>query len=312
MIHGVAAIGLSSWDRFIVTDTYPGPGQYAIVREQLEQAGGTTGNTVAALARVGVEVRFVSAVGTDPEGDALIASLDAVGADSSWVYRQPQHPSDNGLIVVSGLPGQRDRTIYWVQGARPQMGDQLPIDEMLLHEWVHIDVDDPRLRNFLLALPAHRSPRTRLVGTLTYLVDQDAQIGWNHALRLDVAIGNVQELQTLTGTTSLDAAIAVAQAALPASACRVLYISRGPLGGIAIRPDRVVMCPALDIAVVDTTGAGDAFAAGCIWGLLEREDDPAVLRRAVALGSLVCRELGARAAQPDREEAESALAGALA
>jgi sugar/nucleoside kinase (ribokinase family) len=307
MRRAIAALGLCSWDRFIVTETYPGPGEYAIVRQRLEQAGGTTGNTCAALARLGLPVMLASFVGTDPEGDALIESLASLGCDTRYIVRRESEPSDSGVIVVSGPPGQRDRTIYWIQGTKPRAGDTLPVDEILGHEWVLLDIDDPRLRRFFLDLPAHRSPRTKLFGTMTYLVEMPREDAWDHVLRHDVVTGNIRELRALTGAGSLQAAIAIAQRDLRASACRVLYISTGKDGSIAIRHDGVIQEPAYEIDVIDTTGAGDAFAAGCLWGLLDRLDDRAILRRGNALGGLTCRALGARSAQPSREEVEQLI-----
>ncbi|HEX5164688.1 MAG TPA: carbohydrate kinase family protein [Thermomicrobiales bacterium] len=309
MRRGVAAIGLCSWDRFVVTDDYPGPGEYAVVRHQLEQAGGTTGNTCHALAKVGVNVLLVSVVGDDPEGAALIDSLRDAGCDTGAIAIREGARSDTGIIIVSGPPSQRDRTIYWIQGVKPLMGDPLPVDEMLEHEWVHIDIDDPRLRSFFLDLPAHRSPRTKLFGTMTYLVEMPPGAGWQHALRFDAVTGNERELRTLLGAESLDAAIDQVQRDLVASACQVVFLSRGPYGAIAIRESGVELAPAVAIEVIDTTGAGDAFAAGCLWGLLDRLDDADILRRANALGGLACRALGARAGLPTRAEVERVLSG---
>jgi sugar/nucleoside kinase (ribokinase family) len=307
MRRGVAAIGLCSWDRFIVTDQYPGPGEYAIVRQQVEQAGGTTGNTCHALARIGVDVMLASVVGDDDEGVALVESLASAGCDTSAIAVRPCAASDSGVIVVSGAPGHRDRTIYWIQGVKPVMGDPLPVDGMLAHEWVHVDVDDPRLRAFFLDLPAHRSPRTKLFGTMTYLVEMPDHAGWQHALRFDAVTGNERELRTLLGTDTLDDTIAHVQRDLVASACQVVFLSRGPQGAIAIRESGVEAAPAISIDVVDTTGAGDAFAAGCLWGLLDRANDTEILRRANALGGLACRALGARAGLPTRAEVDQYL-----
>lgn len=308
MRHGVAAIGLCSWDRFIVTDHYPGPGEYAIVRHELEQAGGTTGNTCHALAQLGVEVMLASVVGDDQQGIALVDSLRTAGCDTSELVIRTGATSDTGIIIVSGPPGQRDRTIYWIQGVKPLMGDVLPIDRMLEHKWVLVDVDDPRLRSFFLDLPAHRSPRTKLFGTMTYLVEMPGETGWQHALRFDSMAGNERELRALLGVASIDDAIARAQRDLVTSPCQVVFLSRGPNGAIAIRPDRIEAAPAIQVDVIDTTGAGDAFAAGCLWGLLDRADDAEILRRANTLGGLACRALGARAALPARSEADAILA----
>jgi sugar/nucleoside kinase (ribokinase family) len=302
MRHAVAALGLLSWDRFILTDHYPGRGEYAIVRQRLEQAGGTTGNTCAALGNLGIPVMVVSRVGDDAEGQALLKSLADAGCDTRHVSRVAGSASDSGIIVVSGAPGHRDRTIFWVQGAKPQAGMTFPVDDILDHEWVLLDVDDPRLRSFFLDLPAHRSPRTRLIGTMTYLVEMEQGEGWKQALRHDVVVGNVRELQHLTATATVEEAVEVARDALRSSACRVMYVSQGPQGGMAIRTSGVITSPAFDVPIIDTTGAGDAFAAGCIWGLLDHLDDADILRRANALGGLACRALGARVALPSRHE----------
>jgi len=307
MRRGIAAIGLCSWDRFIVTDHYPGPGEYAIVRQQLEQAGGTTGNTCHALAQLGLDVMLASAVGDDQEGVALVESLRTAGCDTTAIAIRSGARSDSGIIIVSGPPGHRDRTIYWIQGVKPVIGDALPIDRMLEHEWVHVDVDDPRLRAFFLDLPSHRSPRTKLFGTMTYLVEMPDGAGWRHALHFDAVVGNESELHALLGTRSLDEAIARVQRDLVASACRVVFLSRGPNGAIAIREKGSEVAPAIAIDVVDTTGAGDAFAAGCLWGLLDRAEDAEILRRANTLGGLACRALGARAALPTRAEVDALL-----
>ncbi len=308
MRRGVAALGLCSWDRFIVTDDYPGPGEYAIVRQELEQAGGTTSNTCHALANIDIPVMIVSAVGDDAEGAGLIDSLQVAGCDTSSIAVKTGRRSDTGVIVVSGPPGHRDRTIYWIQGAKPEMGDSLPIDLMLEHAWVHVDVDDPRLRAFVLDLPAHRSPRTKLLGTMTYLVEMSSGSGWEHALRFDAVVGNERELHALLGTHSLDDAVSRVQRDLVASACQVVFVSRGPNGAIAVREDGVETDAAITVEVVDTTGAGDAFAAGCLWGLLDRVGDKETLRRANALGGLACRALGARTSLPTRAEIDAVLA----
>lgn len=302
MKHGVAALGLCSWDRFVVTDTYPGPGEYAIVRHQFEQAGGTTANTCAALAKLGVEVTIVSRVGEDTVGERLIASLTNAGCDARYVEHVPGSNSDSGIIVISGEIGRRDRTIFWIQGVKPAAGMTFPVDDMLAHEWLMLDVDDSRLRKFFLDLPAHRSPRTKLFGTMTYLVEMSPAEGWSHAMRHDVVVGNVRELLALTQSKDLESAIHKAQHDIRQNACRELYISDAERGAYAITRGGVSTSHAFEIEATDTTGAGDAFAAGVLWGLLDHCDPETILLRANALGGLACRALGARAGLPTRDE----------
>lgn len=302
MRRAVAAVGLCSWDRFLVLDHQPVQGGFATVQRQFEQAGGTTANTCAALGRLGVDVALASGVGDDDEGAALVDSLSEAGCDVTMIERDPESPTDSCLILIPDDDTPRDRTILWVKGAQPRHGDRLPINELLDHRWLLIDVNDDRLRSFLLELPAHLSPRTLLLGVMTYLTDTSREVGWEHLLAHDIVFGNQFELIELSGAHNLTGAIDIAQKTMRHSACRVMYVSLGADGAIAIRSDGTVTSPAFDVEVVDTTGAGDAFTAGCIWGIVEGLSDEEVLRRGNAVGARCCTGYGARAALPDRED----------
>lgn len=304
---GIAAVGMCAWDHFLVCKHYPGPGEYTIVEHEFEQAGGTTSNTCAALGLLGLQPMLASCVGDDEQGAAIIASLAQAGCDVSAIIKKPGVPTDRSVIVISGEGDDLDRTIFWIQGARPAAGERFPVGPILEHRWVLLDVDDPELRQFWLDLPAHLSPRTRLIGTMIYLVDIDRELGWSQGLQHDVLLGNRREFLQLTGESDLDAAISRAQADMAGSACNLMLVSLGPRGSLAIRRDGVTRAPAFEVEVLDTTGAGDAFAAGCIWGLLESQPDEEILRRGNLLGGLCCTALGARAGLPTLEQANEAM-----
>lgn len=298
---------MCAWDHFLVSERYPGPGDYTIVTAEFEQAGGTTSNTCTALGLLGLSPFLASSVGADPYGDAIVASLADAGCDVSAIERRQDAPTDRSVIVISGKGDTLDRTIFWIQGARPVAGQRFPVEEILEHRWVLLDVDDPRLRQFWLDLPAHWSPRTRLIGTMIYLVDMPVEYGWRQALEHDVIFGNRREFLALTGAADLDSAIEYTRKQLAGNACEAAFVSLGPEGSVAIRTSGVTRIPAFSLDVVDTTGAGDAFTAGCIWGLLDGLSDDQILRRGNAIGGLACTALGARAGLPNREAADKAL-----
>ncbi|MEZ4523398.1 MAG: carbohydrate kinase family protein [Thermomicrobiales bacterium] len=308
MKNGLAAVGMCAWDHFLVSAHYPGPGEYTIVTSEFEQAGGTTSNTCAALGLLGLEPMLASCVGDDEYGEAIIQSLADAGCDVSAIRKRSDAPTDRSVIVISGSGDELDRTIFWIQGARPAAGEQFPVNAILDHRWVLLDVDDARLRQFWLDLPAHLSPRTRLIGTMIYLVDMPRDDGWRQAIEHDVIFGNRREFLALTGADNLEAAITIAQREMLGNACELLLISLGHEGSLAIRATEVTRMPAFRIDAVDTTGAGDAFSAGCIWGLLDGLDDAGILKRGNVIGGLACTEMGARAGLPDREAVEHALA----
>lgn len=304
----VAAIGLASWDELLVIDQFPQAGSYAIVRQVVEQSGGTTSNIAAALARLSVDVTLAAMVGDDAQGQRIRAELSAEGCDVRHVGTRQGEPTDRAVILVSGHGDGVDRTILWRQGARLRRGDFLPIEQLFAHDLVIVDVDDPQLRRFIVDLPMHVSPRTRLLGPLTYLTEVPPDAGLDLALRHDYVVGNERELRYITTAGDLDAAIARLQNAMVLSQTRFAVVSRGPEGCMIVGRVGTHAVPAFRVDVTDTTGAEDAFAAGVAFGILERWDPLRLGRFANAMGALAIRRLGARAALPNREE----IAGFLA
>jgi sugar/nucleoside kinase (ribokinase family) len=88
-------------------------------------------------------------------------------------------------------------------------------------------------------------------------------------------------------------------------------VTLGAEGAIACvaRGSEVISSPAFRVGARDTTGAGDAFHAGFIWGLLGGLDAAAVLRVAHGVAALACTQPGAQGGLPDREALEAFLAG---
>lgn len=306
----VAAIGLTSWDRILVTDFYPGAGEYTIVRRAIEQSGGTTANTAHALSRIGVPVTLAAMVGDDREGRQLREDLADAGCDVRYVGTRVGEPSDSGVIIVSGHAANSNRTIFWQQGARLRMGDALAINDLFAHDLVYLDVDDQRLRRFIVDLPMHVSPRTRLLGSLTYLVELSPVDAFEIALQHTYLVGNERELRYVTEATNTDAALDRLQTRMTSSGLMMAAISQGANGCVVLDRNEIHHIPGFDVDVVDTTGAGDAFAAGIVLGTIERRSPREIGLIGNAMGALSIRALGARAGLPTRDELNALLADA--
>lgn len=303
----VGAFGMLTWDQILQVDSYPEPGRYQVVRNTVEQSGGTTGNVSVALARLGVSVSLASRVGDDDLGERLRMEMAAEGCEVEHVLTRDGTPTDRGTIIVSGSGERSERTILWVQGARLKHGDHLPIETFFARDLVLVDVDDPRLRLLLLDLPMHVSPRTRIFGTLTFLTELSPAQGFELALRHDFLSGNVQELRHISDRANTEDAILALQREMVLSQVRFAAISDGPRGCYLITRDEVLEEPAFAVDALDPTGAGDAFAAGVMFGILNRWDLRKTGRFANAMGGLATRGLGARTSLPTREEIESFL-----
>lgn len=297
----VAVIGPASSDHFVAVDRFPTAGEYQIVTAEVSSAGGQGANAAVALARLGAAVRLASVVGDDPGGEAVRARLTAEGVNTSWVGVRAGQATDRSTIVVSQNPP--DRTIFWHRGAELLRGDRLDIAAIFAHDVVILGVADAPLRRFLVDLPAHTAPRTRLLGQMTFLLEPSFHDAFEVALRHDVIVGSEREILAVSGTWSLADAVTAVQSRMPGNNLRACVITRGAAGCRIVTRDHRWQLPAFPMAAVDPTGAGDAFAAGVAFGLARRWEWPRVGRFANAMGALATRSLGAQAALPDLAEA---------
>jgi ribokinase len=302
----IAAVGLAGWERFLVVGRYPRAGEYVVVDTDASLPGGTTANSAVALARIGARVSLAALVGDDTEGEALRAALAAQpGIDTGWLATRPAARTDASTIVVSGEPPER--TIYWHRGAELVRRDRLDITAIFDHDLVLLDIADAPLRRWLTDLPAHFAPRTRLLGTMTYLVEAGEPDALEIGLRFDALVGNSREVLALTGAPDLDTACSVMTTMMRGANLRALVVSRGAEGCRVCTADEAWDVPGFAVEAVDPTGAGDAFAAGIAYGMARRWDWPRAARLANALGALATRALGAQASLPTRAEVAALL-----
>ena len=94
-------------------------------------------------------------------------------------------------------------------------------------------------------------------------------------------------------------------AGIDSSGCPLVVVKRGPRGALARTPEGEVDHPAVAVAMVDATGAGDSFDAGFLAGRLTGLDLEASLRLGCACGALSTRRLGGTTAQPTLDEARA-------
>ena len=301
----INCIGLSSWDRLIAVPAYPGVGEQADVLEEVAAPGGTTTNTAVALARLGAEVGLATAIGDDDRGEMVQAGLAAEGIDTSWVTVKPGEVTDLATVIVSREP--LDRTIFWEQGAQLRRHDQLDVFGLLGGDVLVIDVGDAPLRRFLLDLPAHTVPNAQLLGSLTYLANEQLEDAFDLALRHDVIVTNVRDLLDVTGTWTLSDATTALQHRMRGENLRAALITLGAEGCHVVTETERKRVPAYRVEVVDPTGAGDAFVAGVAWGMAQRWEWEEVARFANAVGALSCCSLGAQTSLPSLDDVRTLM-----
>ena len=301
----IACIGVSDWDRLISVTAYPKAGEFAHVHEEVSAAGGPTCNTAVALARLGAEVGFATAIGDDERGRLVLANIEAMGIDTRWVTVKPGQISTLATVIVSREP--LDRTIFVETGAQLVRGDRLDIAGLFGGDMLVLDVADVSLRTFLLDLPAHTVPTARILGPLNHLANKGLLNAFDLALRHDAIVSNEPDLLEVTGTWTLGDATAALQHRMRGAQLRAVFITRGGEGCRVVTETESVTIPAFTVEVIDPTGAGDAFAGGVAWGMAQRWDWPDVGRFANAVGALACCEMGSQTSLPSLAEVQTLL-----
>ena len=261
-------VGCASWDTLLPVDRYPAEGEYCIATAEIELPGGTSTNTAVALARLGLPPRFVGRVGDDWRGVRLRDGLIAAGVICDTVTIRPGQDSDRSVIPISP---SGSRTIFWIKGAMLRHGDALDLPLIFSHRIVYLDLVDLDLWRDVLA----SYERGELAPSDALLVGQAVFVAGVAAphdalvliARHHVFIGGEWEWKLMTGAADLDGIIRATRPLLGRSVLQAAVITRGAEGCTVLTPERSFAVPAMPVTVVDTTGAGDAFAAGYIYGL---------------------------------------------
>jgi len=289
-------LGQCSWDLIGRLAAYPPCDSKAELTDWLEQGGGPVATALVTLARLGVDSAFLGCVGSDPAGAKIRASLEAEGVDCRGLQVDPAGTSQQAFIAVEGSTGLR--TIFWHRGGRrPYRWDESARTCSAETRVLLLDGTEPEA-----ALEAARWARRQ--GVTTVLDGGSLRPG-------------VQELLPLIDHPVVSERFAAElvpgppQAALPrllewgAVAATVTCGAAGsfslPAGG------ELVHQPAFAVAAVDTTGCGDVFHGGYLYGLLQGWPLPRLLRFAAACAALKAGAPGGRSGIPDLARVEQLL-----
>ena len=276
-----------------------------VVAEQMQLClGGCASNAALDLARLGVDVAVAGCVGDDVFGRFIVDSLAGGGVDTAGIHRLAGINSASSMVI--NVEGHDRRFI-----ASPGANTQLTVDHIPI-EWVR------RAKVFYVGgyffLPGLESDRmvelfraARQSGTKTVLdvVLLGGQERFNVLAQLlpetDVFLPNDDEAAMLTG---LYDPLEQAEKFRDAGAGTVV-ITLGQRGSVLVGDGLRLRAGVYPAQFVGGTGAGDAFDAGYIAGLLDGEDPAGCLRWGSALGASCVRQVGATEGVFDRRQTEA-------
>ena len=277
----------------------PEPGEELHYDEFAIQAGGAF-NTAAGLARLGLATALAADLGSDRFSDFLFDEIVRVGVRTDFVRRVPRPV----LAVTVSLSNRSDRRL--VSYSDPIRETPLPPAVLENYRVRHVHLPGYRQASEILDFVAEAKRRGATVS-----VDSQSDVGsltdGNFGLlvpHLDTLFCNRREARLLAGRDD------EAQAAreLVRHVGRVV-VKLGTEGALAAEGDRVVRVPlGIDVDARDTTGAGDAFAAGFLYGTLRGLDLAGALAAGNLCGAASTTGLGSMGGFPDERALRDLLA----
>ncbi len=295
-----AGFGVNAVDHLIVVPDYPAPATNTRLVEHLQGAGGQTASAIVTLQRLGMRTAYAGRFGTDFEGRLGLQSLKDEGIDIEFAEVVEGARTQVGYILIEAKRGER--TVLWSRDERlGYSAHDAPVEFAGRARVIHLDAHDP-------PACARMAQAARAVGTIVSADIDNVYDGLLEFLPLvDVLISSKEFPRLLTGIDDEHAALTEIKAK---HGCALVGLTKGGRGATVLCNGEFLETPALTVpgGCVDTTGAGDAFHGGFIYGLLRGEEVETSIRLGCAVAALGCRALGARTALPTREELNAFLA----
>jgi len=292
----VVGIGQCAWDMLAIVDHFPQADTKNEVLIWEEQGGGPVATALAALSRLGVPCRFYGVTGDDREGAAIRKSLIDEGVDATGLVQRSHASSQTAFIAIDKAGGTR--TIFWKRPTGdPLAGEELPPD--LLH-----DADFLLLDGLMKDVSLFAARQAREAGVPVMLDAGRVREGMLDLGRLcDYVVGSEEFARELGWKDDPGSFRQVVRT----HGFAVTTITLGGRGSVTFAGDEVIFCPAFPVETVDTTGAGDVFHGGYLYGLLQKWPLRDTIRFASAAAAMKCRTLGGRSGIPRPSEVRQFL-----
>jgi sulfofructose kinase len=292
----VVGMGLNSVDFLCVVPEFPAPNSKVEMLQFCKQGGGQVATAMVALSRWGVKTRYVGKVGEDEWGQFSLDSLRQENVDVASVAIETHATNQFATIIVDRASGER--TILWNRDERLMYRKgELQKEEICSGKLLHLDGHDIHA-----AIQSARWAREEGMPTVVDL-DKVEPLTSELIKEIDFVITSSRFPTLFTGISDLERALVEMQRQTSGFVCATL----GHEGAIAFVDGEILHAKGSKINAVDTTGAGDVFHAGFIYGLLQNWEVGEILRFANSAAALKCRELGGRKGIPTLEEIQNFL-----
>lgn len=297
----VLGFGENAVDYLIVVPQFPKFDTKTRYSDYQQLAGGQIASALVGLQRLGARTVYAGRFGADAEGDFGIRALKNETVAINFCEQIAGARSQTAFILIDEHSGER--TVMWNQDQKLAFSEsEAPLEAAKTANIFHTDARD-------LAACVQMAQTAKNAGALVS-VDVDTIFDGLETLLplVDILISSNDFPHKLTGIADEQTALQTVQNRF---GCRLVGKTKGKQGGIVFCDNVFLAAAAYEVpgGCKDTTGAGDAFHAGFLFGLLHNESIEDALKIANAVAALKCRSLGARTALPNKNELQKLLNG---
>ena len=254
-------------------------------------AGGSVANSIVGLSQLGNAVSFIGKVNNDELGNKYEKSL--TNEKVKYCYQKKQETIPTGTCLILITPDS-ERTMCTFLGTAGKISDKdidknaVKNSELIFLEGYLWDEGEPKTA-FNKAI--NISKKTAMSLSDQFCVDRHKKSFFDLVNnKLDITFANEQEILSLIDAKNFDEVISFGK-----QLGKLLVVTRGEKGSIAIKKNEVVECNSKkDLKIIDLTGAGDLFAAGFLHGHVNNLSIKKSLEKGTEMSSKIIQKIGAR------------------
>jgi len=254
-------------------------------------AGGSVANSIVGLSQLGNPVSFIGKVNNDELGNKYEKSL--TNEKVKYCYKKKEEPIPTGTCLILITPDS-ERTMCTFLGIAGKISDKdidenaVKSSELIFLEGYLWDEGEPKTA-FNKAISISKKKAMSLSDQ--FCVERHKKSFFDLVNnKLDITLANEQEILSLIDTKSFNEVVSFGK-----QLGKILVITRGDKGSIAIQKSEVVECDSKkDLKIVDLTGAGDLFAAGFLHGYVNNSSLKESLEKGTEMASKIIQKIGAR------------------
>ena len=254
-------------------------------------SGGSVANSIVGLAQLGNEVGFIGKVSDDDLGIKYEAGLNKEKVKYYYSKKKETIPTGTCLILITP---DSERTMVTFLGVAGRINEKdinikaVQDSELLFLEGYLWDEGEPK-KAFDIAIK--NSNKVAMSLSDLFCVERHKSSFLQLVKEnLDITFSNEQEIMSLLNTKKIEDVVEFSK-----NLKKLLVITRGEKGALAIKDDTVVECDAKkNLRLVDLTGAGDLFAAGFLHGYINGKSLKESIEKGTEMSSKIIQIIGAR------------------